>query len=84
MDEPQGFKSSVPPVTQATSDIALVRFHGRNRATWEKQGLTTAERFNYLYTEDELADWVPRIKGPGREDAGSATSSSTTATRTRR
>jgi len=63
VDEPQGFKSSIPPVTQTTSDIALVRFHGRNRATWEKQGITTAERFNYLYSENELKDWVPRIKG---------------------
>jgi uncharacterized protein YecE (DUF72 family) len=63
VDEPQGFKSSIPPVTQTTSDIALVRFHGRNRATWEKQGITTAERFNYLYSENELQDWVPRIKG---------------------
>jgi uncharacterized protein YecE (DUF72 family) len=61
VDEPQGFKSSVPAITQATSDIALLRFHGRNRATWEKQGITTAERFNYLYSENELKEWVPRI-----------------------
>jgi len=62
VDEPQGFKSSVPPLAQTTSDIALVRFHGRNRSTWEKQGITTAERFNYLYSENELREWVPRIK----------------------
>ena len=62
VDEPQGFKSSVPPLAQTTSDIALVRFHGRNRSTWEKQGITTAERFNYLYQENELREWVPRIK----------------------
>jgi uncharacterized protein YecE (DUF72 family) len=40
----------------------MVRFHGRNRFTWEKQGLTTAERFNYLYTENELQEWVPQIR----------------------
>ncbi len=62
VDQPQGFGSSMPPVAQATSDISLVRFHGRNRLTWEKPGLTTAERFNYLYTEDELTDWAPRIR----------------------
>jgi len=62
VDEPQGFKSSVPPVVETTSDIALVRFHGRNRATWEKQGISTAERFNYLYSEDELREWTPRIR----------------------
>ncbi len=67
VDEPQGFKSSIPPVVQATSDISLVRFHGRNRLTWEKPGLTTTERFNYLYTEDELREWVPRIRELGEK-----------------
>ena len=32
VDEPQGFASSVPPVAEATSDLALVRFHGRSAA----------------------------------------------------
>jgi uncharacterized protein YecE (DUF72 family) len=62
VDEPQGFKSSVPAITEATSDIALVRFHGRNREMWEKKGVTATERFNYLYSEEELKEWVPRIK----------------------
>ena len=61
VDEPQGFKSSLPPLAEVTSDISLVRFHGRNSATWEKHGITTAERFNYLYTADELREWTPRI-----------------------
>jgi uncharacterized protein YecE (DUF72 family) len=62
VDEPQGFKSSVPPVVEATSDISLVRFHGRNREMWEKKGISATERFNYLYSEGELKEWVPRIK----------------------
>jgi len=62
VDEPQGFKSSVPAVVEATSDIGIVRFHGRNTETWEKKGITTAERFNYLYSEEELREWVPKIK----------------------
>jgi uncharacterized protein YecE (DUF72 family) len=62
VDEPQGFKSSVPPLAEATSDIGLVRFHGRNRDMWEGKGISTAERFNYLYTEQELAEWVPKIR----------------------
>ncbi len=62
VDGPQGFKSSVAPVAEATSDVGVVRFHGRNTDTWEKEGLTTAERFNYLYSEDELREWAPRIK----------------------
>jgi uncharacterized protein YecE (DUF72 family) len=62
VDEPQGFKSSVPPVAEATSDMGLVRFHGRNRDMWERKGISTTERFNYLYAEQELAEWVPKIK----------------------
>jgi uncharacterized protein YecE (DUF72 family) len=62
VDEPQGFKSSVPPVVAATSaDLAVFRFHGRNAETWEKRDITPAERFRYLYDGDELGDWVPAI-----------------------
>ena len=62
VDEPQGFRSSIPPVVAATSDLALVRFHGRNREMWETKGISAAERFNYLYSQEELKEWVPRIK----------------------
>lgn len=62
VDEPQGFKSSIPPIVEATTDIGIIRFHGRNRETWEKKGLTAAERFNYLYSEKELEEWVPKIR----------------------
>ena len=69
VDGPQGFKSSVPPIVAATSpELALVRFHGRRTETWEKPGIKTVERFRYLYDEDELEEWVPRV----REAAGQA------------
>jgi len=61
VDEPQGFRSSVPPVVEATADVSLVRFHGRNRENWEKKGISVAERFAYLYTPEELQEWVPAI-----------------------
>jgi len=62
VDEPQGFRSSVPPIAEATADIGLVRFHGRNSDTWERKGVSVSERFNYLYTEEELRGWASRIK----------------------
>lgn len=62
VDEPQGFRSSVPPVAAATAPVAEVRFHGRNAETWEAPGLGAAERFRYEYAEAELAEWVPRIR----------------------
>ena len=61
VDEPQGFRSSVPPMAEVTSDIGLVRFHGRNTETWEKKGIGPAERFNYLYSEEELKPWAGKI-----------------------
>lgn len=61
VDEPQGFENSVPPVAEVTASIALVRFHGRNGATWNKRGITPAERFDYAYSDDELREWLPRI-----------------------
>lgn len=63
VDEPQGFRSSVPPLAEVTSDMAVARFHGRNRENWVKKGIGAAERFDYLYTEDELDAWAPRLRG---------------------
>lgn len=62
VDEPQGFKSSVPPVVAATAPIAEIRFHGRNGDNWEKKGISAAERFRYDYSKTELTEWVPRVK----------------------
>ncbi|HEV2141363.1 MAG TPA: DUF72 domain-containing protein, partial [Candidatus Dormibacteraeota bacterium] len=67
VDEPQGFKSSVPPVIVPTNEeLAVFRFHGRNSENWEKKEITPAERFRYLYDEDELADWMPKIASVAR------------------
>ena len=44
------------------SKSVAVRLHGRNRETWEKKGLTAAERFNYLYSGDELTSFVDPVR----------------------
>lgn len=58
VDEPQGFSSSVPAIWEVTCpELAIFRLHGRNRDTWEKKGLaSSADRFNYLYKEEELRE----------------------------
>ncbi len=43
-----------------TNEIAYFRFHGRNAAKWWHHE-TPGERYDYLYSEDELADWIPAI-----------------------
>jgi uncharacterized protein YecE (DUF72 family) len=55
-------KNLVPTVPAVTSPTAYVRFHGRNLATWNKRGGSAAERFDYLYSEGELAEWVPTLE----------------------
>ncbi|HEU5003226.1 MAG TPA: DUF72 domain-containing protein [Actinomycetota bacterium] len=71
VDMPQGFRSSLPPMAEATSSaLAYVRFHGRNTEAWEATHATATPRFAYLYSQDELAGWVPRIQalaGQARE-----------------
>src|ERR687891_108504 len=54
--------SSAPPVAVATTDVAEVRFHGRNAALWEAPEVTPVERHRYDYRRAELAEWVPKIR----------------------
>jgi uncharacterized protein YecE (DUF72 family) len=53
---------TMPPLAAATTDWAYVRFHGRNCDTWYAKGGTAADRFDYLYSEAELQEWVPPIQ----------------------
>ena len=74
VDEPQGFKSSVPPVVAVTSpDLAVVRFHGRRTETWEATDIPVVERFRYLYDREELADWAPTHARRRQADARACT-----------
>jgi uncharacterized protein YecE (DUF72 family) len=69
VDAPKVEAKNVPiTVLAVTSPIAYVRFHGRNADTWNVRGRSAAERFDYLYDEDELEEWVD----PLRELAGQA------------
>ena len=67
VDEPQGFPSSVPPVVDVTGPGAYLRFHGRNAAMWEAKVADPSERFDWWYTDAELAEWTPRIAFLERE-----------------
>ncbi len=60
--------SILPPVVGCTTPTAYVRFHGRNAGTWYKRTGSAAERFDYLYSRAELAEWA----GTLRELAGEA------------
>jgi len=62
VDEPQIGSGSIPTVLEVTNPaLVIVRFHGRNAKTWYLRAKTTAERFDYLYSAEELREWVPRV-----------------------
>lgn len=61
VDEPR-LKGLMPPVAVATADVSYVRFHGRNAAKWW-QHEQAWERYDYRYSQQELAEWVPKIQG---------------------
>ncbi|MGZ4353167.1 MAG: DUF72 domain-containing protein [Gaiellaceae bacterium] len=54
--------NALPRVAAATGPLAYVRFHGRNRDTWFRKTKTSAERFDWLYGRDELAEWVEPLR----------------------
>jgi uncharacterized protein YecE (DUF72 family) len=54
--------SGLPAVVEVTnSRLAVVRFHGRADERWNARTTSAAERFRYLYDDDELREWVPRL-----------------------
>ena len=63
VDAPKTDAANVPGTLVAvTTPIAYVRFHGRNAATWNVRRGSAAQRFDHLYTEEELREWVPPLR----------------------
>jgi len=60
VDMPQGYPSSIPPVLAVTGDLAVVRMHGHSDKWTSKE---ISEKFGYLYREDEIGEWAPKIRG---------------------
>jgi len=58
-----GAKNVPETLVATTTPVAYVRFHGRNAGTWNSRGGSAAQRFDHLYGEDELREWI----GPLRE-----------------
>ena len=42
----------LPPSTIFTADFSYIRWHGRGQRPW----------FNYRYSDEELREWVPKVK----------------------
>ncbi len=61
VDQPQ-FTKSIKPAALTTSQIGYVRLHGRNYQDWFREKAPRDDRYNYLYSIDELEPWITRIK----------------------
>jgi uncharacterized protein YecE (DUF72 family) len=61
VDQPL-FHASIRPAARVTAPVAYVRVHGRNYRDWFRKGAGRDARYDYLYTEHELAPWAERVK----------------------
>jgi uncharacterized protein YecE (DUF72 family) len=59
VDEPQ-IGQMMPPEVHVTNGVGYARFHGRNAQTWYDH--SKGDRYDYMYSERELQEWVPRIR----------------------
>jgi uncharacterized protein YecE (DUF72 family) len=63
VDAPKVDAGNVPATLVAvTSPVSYVRFHGRNAGTWNVRGGSAAQRFDHLYVEEELREWVSPLR----------------------
>jgi uncharacterized protein YecE (DUF72 family) len=56
-------RNLVPTVVAATAPLAYLRMHGRNAGTWNTHGGSASDRFDYLYSAEELEEWVEPLRG---------------------
>ena len=61
VDQPL-FARSIKPAAVTTAQIGYVRLHGRNYQDWFREKAPRDDRYNYLYSLDELEPWITRIK----------------------
>ena len=52
---------SLAPSEQVTTPVGYVRLHGRNYERWFSSGDHPEERYNYLYSLEELRPWAGRV-----------------------
>ncbi len=60
VDEPP-LEGLVEPMAVFTAEPAYVRFHGRNRKTWWDRERESWERYDYLYSPEELGEWRGKV-----------------------
>ena len=67
VDQPL-FSKSIKPSSRATSRTAYIRVHGRNYHDWFRKNAGRDERYDYLYSLEELEPWVERARALAEEE----------------
>lgn len=61
IDQPM-YRDSIGPSSHVTSHVGYVRVHGRNYKEWFRDKAPVEQRYNYLYTAEELEPWAKRAQ----------------------
>ena len=56
------FKHSIGPSERVTAPLGYVRLHGRNHNDWFREDAGRDDRYNYLYSPEELEPWIAKIE----------------------
>ena len=60
VDQP-ALRTNLAPTGVVTGPVGYCRFHGRNAQAWFSRDAGRDRRYDYLYSENELAPWVEKI-----------------------
>jgi uncharacterized protein YecE (DUF72 family) len=61
IDQPM-FRNSLAPTDKVTAPVGYVRLHGQNHQNWFREDATRNDRYDYLYSEEELRPWLEKIR----------------------
>lgn len=61
VDQPL-FRKSIKPSATVTSPVGYVRVRGRNYKDWFRKEANVRERYDYLYSPEQLQPWVTRTE----------------------
>jgi uncharacterized protein YecE (DUF72 family) len=65
IDQPL-FAKSIKPSALTTSSVGYVRLHGRNYKDWFRDKAVRDDRYNYLYSLEQLDPWITNIREVAR------------------
>lgn len=67
IDQPIFYNSIKPTAISTIPQFSYVRLHGRNYENWFKEDAGRDARYDYLYSKEDLEEWVERIKELGKK-----------------